>query len=175
MHVKLAILSCAIYIAVMTKPTDRPRPSHGTRPDAALEGFLCFAVYSTGLAFNRFYKPFLDRLGLTYPQYLAITLLHGKEDQTVSELGDQLFLDSSTLTPLLKRMEAAGLIDRRRDSADERVVRITLTDKGRAIGTEAACVPQEVLHATGLTLEKLGDIEGELVELRERLMRHSQT
>lgn len=174
MHVKLAILSCAIYIAAMTQPTDRSRPRQG-RPDAALEGFLCFAVYSTGLAFNRFYKPLLDRLGLTYPQYLAITLLHGKDDQTVGELGDQLFLDSSTLTPLLKRMEAAGLIDRRRDSADERVVRITLTDKGRAIGLEAACVPQEVLHATGLTLEKLGDIEGELVDLRERLTRHSPT
>ncbi len=159
----------------MTKPTDRPRPAMAPDPTPPSKAFCALQFYSTGLAFNRFYKPFLDRLGLTYPQYLAITLLHGKEDQTVSELGDQLFLDSSTLTPLLKRMEAAGLIDRRRDSADERVVRITLTDKGRAIGTEAACVPQEVLHATGLTLEKLGDIEGELVELRERLMRHSQT
>jgi DNA-binding MarR family transcriptional regulator len=154
----------------MTRPTDRRNAGRDAASHSALDGFLCFSIYSTSLAFSRFYKPLLDKLGLTYPQYLAISLLHGKDDQTVGELGDQLFLDSSTLTPLLKRLEAAGLILRRRDSADERVVRITLTDKGREIGAQAACVPEETLRATGLTLEQLGAMERELNALRERLM-----
>jgi DNA-binding MarR family transcriptional regulator len=159
----------------MSKTIDRRRARQSAASHAALEGFLCFSVYSTSLAFSRFYKPLLDRLGLTYPQYLAISLLHGQDDQTVGELGDQLFLDSSTLTPLLKRLEAAGLIMRRRDSADERVVRITLTDKGREIGAQAACVPQETLRATGLTLAQLGALEGELNALRERLLSASES
>jgi DNA-binding MarR family transcriptional regulator len=146
-------------------PPEPPRP--------ALAGFLCFAVYSAGLAFNRFYKPLLDRLGLTYPQYLAMILLHAKDDQTVGELGEQLFLDSSTLTPLLKRMEAAGLVTRRRDTADERVVRIGLTNKGREVAAAATCIPQETLRATGLTLERLGEMEADMVALREQLRRSS--
>ncbi|WP_363181617.1 MarR family winged helix-turn-helix transcriptional regulator [Sphingomonas quercus] len=139
-------------------------------PDAdALGGHLCFAVYSTGLAFNRVYKPILDRLGLTYPQYLAMVILRGEDGQTVGELGDQLFLDSSTLTPLIKRLEAAGLVTRRRDSEDERVVRVTLTDKGRAVAEEAKCVPGEVLAATGRTPEQLGVLERAIVQLRDTL------
>lgn len=154
------------------KQGNRHRERAGGTPASreALDGFLCFAVYSTGLAFNRFYKPILDRLGLTYPQYLAISLLGAKDDQTVGELGDQLFLDSSTLTPLIKRLEAAGFVSRRRDTADERVVRVTLTDKGRAVAAEAACVPQDVLRATGLTIERIGELEQSLVALRDRLL-----
>ncbi len=157
----------------MSKKPAASGPSVTASSPAALSGFLCFTVYSVGLAFNRFYKPLLDELGLTYPQYLAVTLLREREDQSVSELGDQLFLDSSTLTPLLKRMETAGLVVRRRDTADERVVRITLTDKGREVAAAAACVPDEVLRASGMTLEKLGALEEELIALREQLQRAS--
>jgi len=90
----------------------------------ALDDFLCFGVYSTGLAFNRLYKPLLDRYGLTYPQYLVMVALARRDDQTVGELGGQLFLESNTLTPLIKRLEAAALVTRQRDTKDERVVRV---------------------------------------------------
>ena len=96
-----------------------------------LADYLCFSTYSANLAFNRVYKPLLDALGLTYPQYLALVLLWAEDDQTVGQLGDKLFLESNTLTPLLKRLEALGHVARSRDPKDERVVRIRLTDKGR--------------------------------------------
>jgi len=138
------------------------------KPDA-FEGLLCFAIYSTGLAFNRVYKPLLDRLGLTYPQYLVILALDTRDGQAVSELGEQLFLESNTLTPLIKRLEAAGMVTRRRDSADERVVRVSLTDRGRDVAREAACVPEHVLEATGMTREQLVDMQRALVGLRTNL------
>ena len=97
-----------------------------------LDEFLCFAVYSTNLAFNRVYKPLLDELGLTYPQYIALVALYEEANQTVGQLGEKLFLDSSTLTPLLKRLEAMGAVTRQRDSQDERQVRINLTAQGRS-------------------------------------------
>jgi DNA-binding MarR family transcriptional regulator len=135
----------------------------------SLDDFLCFAVYSTGLAFNRVYKPLLDRLGLTYSQYLVIVVLRDEDDQTVSALGEKLFLESNTLTPLIKRLEAAGLVTRRRDSVDERVVRVSLTEKGRGVAAEAGCVPEEILAATGLPLEQLVDMRKGLTALRENL------
>ena len=91
---------------------------------------LCFAVYSTAHAFNRVYKPLLDRLGLTYPQYLVMLVLWERDDIPVKEIGDKLLLDSGTLTPLLKRLEAAGLIKRIRSRQDERQVLISLTPRG---------------------------------------------
>ena len=99
-------------------------------PDDALRlgEFLCFAVYSASHAFNRVYKPLLDELGLTYPQYLVMVLLWEQDDQTVGSLGEKLFLESSTLTPLLKRLEALGYVKRTRDPVDERQVRVRLTD-----------------------------------------------
>ena len=112
-----------------------PPKSDAQEQDDALRlsEFLCFAVYSASHAFNRVYKPLLDELGLTYPQYLAMVLLWERDDQTVGSLGEKLFLESSTLTPLLKRLEALGHIRRTRDPNDERQVRVRLTDKGRAI------------------------------------------
>src|SRR5215813_7958694 len=98
---------------------------------AKIDEFLCFAVYSANLAIGRSYAPLLDKLGLTYPQYLVLAALYDKDDQTVGSLGDKLFLDSSTLTPLLKRMESAGYLSRRRNPLDERQVRISLTGRGR--------------------------------------------
>lgn len=134
-----------------------------------MDGFLCFAVYSTGLLFNRVYKPLLDDLGLTYPQYLAIVLLHAEDNQTVGELGDKLFLESNTLTPLIKRLEAAGLVTRRRDTTDERVVRVSLTAEGRAVAKRAECLPEEILKATGISAEELAKVQKALVTIRGNL------
>lgn len=135
----------------------------------AVDDMLCFAAYSANLAFNRFYKPLLDRMGLTYPQFLAMALLWREDEQTVGRLGEQLFLESNTLTPLIKRLEAAGLVTRARDKADERVVRVSLTDAGRALAVEAACLPQSVLAATEMTPEALTDLRQGLGALRDKL------
>src|SRR5271156_2132964 len=97
----------------------------------SLDDFLCFAIYSTNLAVNRLNKPVLDELGLTYPQYIVLVALCEQDDQTVGGLGDKLFLDSSTLTPLLKRLETMGHLTRQRDPEDERQVRVRLTPQGR--------------------------------------------
>ena len=102
-----------------------------------IDKMLCFAVYAAGHAFTRFYKPRLDALDLTYPQYLAFLVLWESDDITVKALGDKLFLDSGTITPLIKRLEARGLVMRRRDEEDERQVRIQLTAEGRALKAKA--------------------------------------
>jgi len=146
-----------------------------TTPDAQpgdepkLSDFLCFAVYSASHAFNRLYKPLLDELGLTYPQYLVMVTLWERDDRTVGEIGEQLFLESNTLTPLLKRMEAAGLVSRRRDPADERQVRLRLTEDGKALLDKARRVPPCVLEATGLTSEGARSLTDQIGALRTRL------
>lgn len=135
-----------------------------------LDQFLCFSVYAAGLAFNRVYKPLLDRYGLTYPQYLALTALSSKDGQTVSELGEKLHLESNTLTPLVKRLEAAGLVTRTRDKQDERVVRLGLTEAGSTLASEAlGCVPAEVLKATGMDLAALEALNDQLAALGSAL------
>lgn len=134
-----------------------------------LADFLCFAVYSANHAFNRVYKPLLDELGLTYPQYLAMVVLWEKDGQTVGEIGERLFLESSTLTPLLKRLEANGLVNRFRDARDERVVRVSLTDAGHALRAKAADVPPCIFAATGGKMEDLVRLKDELVALRDTL------
>jgi len=133
------------------------------------DSMLCFAVYAAGHAFNRVYKPLLDRLGLTYPQFLVILALRHGDGQTVGSLGDRLFLESNTLTPLIKRLEAAGFVRRERDRADERVVRVFLTDQGRAAGEEAACLRPEVGAATGLDAAQAAALQTNLVALGESL------
>src|SRR5262245_28728649 len=146
---------------------EKPRAAEGDIPQ--LENFLCFAVYSANLAFNRVYKPLLDELGLTYPQYLVLVTLYEEDGQTVGGLGEKLFLDSSTLTPLLKRMEGAGSITRQRDPADERQVRIRLTPRGRAVREKVAAARGGMLKATGLTPTGLRALREDLVKLRENL------
>ena len=136
-----------------------------------LDEFVCFAIYSANSAFNRAYKPILDALGLTYPQYIAMVALWQKDDQTVGEIGQRLLLESNTLTPLLKRLEAAGLVQRRRDSRDERLVRVALTDKGRALRQEAQRVPAAIAAASGLAPDSAGRLRNSLVELRQTLNR----
>lgn len=134
-----------------------------------IDQMLCFAVYSAGHAFTRFYKPRLDALELTYPQYLAFLVLWERDDITVKALGERLFLDSGTITPLIKRLEARGLVTRRRDEDDERQVRIRLTADGRALKAKAAAIPLAIAEGTGLSLEGAEAMRRELLSLRERL------
>ncbi len=134
-----------------------------------LGGFLCFAVYSASHAFNRVYKPLLEALGLTYPQYLVMVALWEQDDQTVGALGAKLFLESSTLTPLLKRLEAQGQVTRSRDPQDERQVRVRLSPTGRALKDRAAEVPSCVLAASGLDLANLQRLQTEITALRDSL------
>ncbi|PCD02952.1 MarR family transcriptional regulator [Sphingomonas spermidinifaciens] len=131
-----------------------------------LDQFLCFSVYATGLAFNRVYKPLLDRFGITYPQYLALVALRGADAQTVSALGAKLHLESNTLTPLIKRLESAGLVTRTRDKQDERVVRVALSDAGRSLIDDAlGCIPAALLEATGMRAEELTALNHKLASL----------
>ena len=139
------------------------------KPDLALDEFLCFAVYSLGHAFNRAYKPLLEALGLTYPQYVAMVVLWERDDRTVSELGDKLHLDSGTLTPLLKRLEAAGLVQRARDAEDERQVRIRLTRAGHVLKEKARAIPEAILCATGRSSTELRGLKADLLRLRDQL------
>jgi DNA-binding MarR family transcriptional regulator len=147
--------------------------SSSSSPAAPLDDLLCFSIYAAGLAFNRVYKPILDRFGITYPQYLALTALMARDGQTVGELSETLFLESSTVTPLIKRLESGGLVSRTRDQRDERVVRLALTDTGRSLATEAhACIPDQIRDAVGLDSAGLSDLNARLrslgAVLRER-------
>ncbi len=147
----------------MSNPTAAPAPT------LLLDQQLCFALHSASLAMTRVYQPQLEALGLTYPQYLAMLVLWERDGLGVSELGARLFLDSGTLTPLLKRLEAASLLSRSRDSADERRVVIRLTDAGHALKARAASVPGQVLAATQCSLDQTAVLTRELQQLRERL------
>ena len=139
-----------------------------------LADFLCFAVYSTNLAFGRAYKPLFDELGLTYPQYATLIALNEESDQTVSQLGEKLFLESSTLTPLLKRLEAMGHVTRTRDTQDERQVRVALTEAGRAIFEKAFCGRGRVIEATGLDHDTFVRLQRDLLKLRDNLLKSSE-
>lgn len=134
-----------------------------------IDQMLCFAVYATGHAFTRFYKPRLDALDLTYPQYLAFLALWESDDITVKTLGDRLFLDSGTITPLIKRLEARGLVTRQRDAEDERQVRVRLTEAGRDLRDKAMSIPLAVVEGTGLAPDAMTGMRNELLALRERL------
>ena len=134
-----------------------------------LDQMLCFAVYAASHAFTRFYKPRLDALDLTYPQYLVFLVLWEQDDITVKALGEKLFLDSGTITPLIKRLEARGLVKRRRDEDDERQVRIRLTEEGRTLKAKAMAIPLAVMAGTGLSQDAAEALRRELLALRERL------
>jgi MarR family transcriptional regulator, organic hydroperoxide resistance regulator len=134
-----------------------------------LDNQLCFALYSTSLAMTKVYKPLLAELGLTYPQYLAMLVLWERDGLMVSELGDKLYLDSGTLTPLLKRLEASGYISRMRAVDDERRVHITLTSLGRKLKTRAARIPGCILSASQCALPELMALTSQVQALRQRL------
>ena len=134
-----------------------------------LDQLLCFSIYSTGHAFNRIYKPLFDRIGLTYPQYLVMVVLWQEDGQTVRSIGKKLFLESNTLTPLIKRLESAGFVSRNRDREDERQVRVVLTQKGRDLQQDAQDVPRCVFDACGLDLDEVIDLNNKLIKLRTSL------
>ena len=158
---------------VMRRAMKDRQHDHSTSIPLDLEIFLCFAIYSAGHAFNRVYKPLLEKLRLTYPQYIAMVLLWERDGQTVGELGQKLLLETNTLTPLLKRLERLGNVKRQRDPVDERQVRVHLTDAGRKLRQRALHIPRCILDATGLNvrqakqlLEQIGALQKSLARLR---------
>ena len=142
--------------------TQKPASSDQPVEILRLDNQLCFALYGAANRMTRLYRPILDALGLTYPQYLAMLVLWEASPRTVGALGEALDLDSSTLTPLLKRLEAGGLVSRDRDPEDERRVVVTLTDKGRALRDQAVSIPEKLFCALDMPLDVMG-------ALRERL------
>ena len=144
-----------------------------TTAPLALHDFLCFAVYATGHAFNHVYQPLLKELNLTYSQFIAMVVLWDRDGQTVGELGRKLFLQSNTLTPMLKRLETLGYIRRTRDAADERQVCISLTEAGRALRTRASDIVRSVRKATGVQDRKMKQLLADLSALRHALESHT--
>ncbi|GAA0909885.1 MarR family transcriptional regulator [Rothia nasimurium] len=145
----------------------------GIEAPRTLDGQLCFALYSANLAMGKLYRQLLAKLDLTYPQYLAMLVLWERDGITVSELGERLFLDSATLTPLLKRLQAAGLVQRARGTRDERQVIVTLTDEGRSLREKAGDVPVDVFCAMDCEIDQLGALKAQLETLRSNLIDHS--
>ncbi len=134
-----------------------------------LEDQLCYAIYSAGMAIQRLYKPLLDELGLTYPQYLVLNVLWKADGQTVGAIAEQLALESSTLTPLLKRLEAAGLVRRSRNPDNERQVVVTLTTQGHALKARTGCLGDALLTASGASPSELGELNRRVKGLRDTL------
>jgi MarR family transcriptional regulator, organic hydroperoxide resistance regulator len=134
---------------------------------------LCFAIYSTMLGLNKVYRELLKDLEITYPQYLVMLVLWERDGLTVGEIAEQVFLDSPTVTPLLKRLEAAGLVSRDRSPQDERQVLITLTPAGRGLRQRASHLPQCIVDASDTELAELIDLRDRLLALRERMARKS--
>lgn len=134
-----------------------------------LEDQLCFALYAASRAMTAVYAPMLDALDLTYPQYLVLLVLWDHDGERVSGIGDRLQLDSATLTPLLKRLEARGLVERRRSAADERVVEVFLTAEGKRLKRRAGDIPQCMLERSGMSLPELAELRATLQELTRRL------
>ena len=145
--------------------------SNAASEDAlALENQFCFALYSTSLAMTKTYKILLEKIGLTYPQYLVMLVLWKKDGVLVKDIGELLMLDSGTLTPLLKRLEVLGLLSRTRDQHDERQVRIALSSEGRQLKRRASTIPSQVLCATGKSQSTLADLRTKLLEVRRDLL-----
>ena len=138
-------------------------------PSAVLEDQLCFALYAASRAMTARYRPLLDAIGLTYPQYLVMMLLWEEDNQTVGQLGARLSLDSGTLSPLLKRLTTAGLVTRHRRVEDERSVAIALTDAGRALRDEAGAISEEIICALDLDREEFADLKAKLNLVTERV------
>lgn len=157
--------------------TKTPARSPKASADALLklDNQLCFTLYSASLAMNKVYRKLLAPLGLTYPQYLVMLVLWERDELTVSEIGERLFLDSATLTPLLKRLEASGRLTRTRSADDERQVVIALSRSGKALKARAAEVPEGVFCAAALGVDQLGQIKSRLESLRGNLVANTQT
>jgi DNA-binding MarR family transcriptional regulator len=150
------------------KSTDQPAAAN-----VMLSDFLCFAVYSANLAFGKAYKPILEELGLTYTQYITIIALWEEDNQTVSSLGEKLFLESNTLTPILKKLEAMGYLERQRDPEDERQVRVSLTKGGRRLREKG--LKMDLVEATGLAPDEFAKVQKAIVTLRNNLIKSVQS
>ncbi|MDB5533783.1 MAG: winged helix DNA-binding domain protein [Hyphomicrobiales bacterium] len=144
-----------------------------TPATAKLSDFLCFAIYSANLAFGKAYKPILEELGVTYTQYIVIVALWEQDDQTVGALGEKLFLESNTLTPILKKLEGMGFLRRLRDPADERQVRVNLTDAGRRLREKG--LGMDLVEATGLSPDDFSRVQTAVAKVRDSLIEHSQS
>ncbi|MDV7486658.1 MarR family transcriptional regulator [Acinetobacter baumannii] len=134
-----------------------------------LENQLCFLIYSTNLALNQLYRKLLTPLGITYPQYLVMLVLWEKDEITVSEIGSKLFLESSTLTPILKKLEALQLLNRTRSKEDERQVIITLSEKGKKLKEQAVNIPTHILEASSCGTTTLLGLKDQLTQLRTNI------
>lgn len=134
-----------------------------------LDEHLCFAMYSANIAINRLYRPVLDRLGITYPQYLVMNVLWERDGQTIGAIAERLALESSTITPLVKRLEASGFIHRERNPKDERQVVVTLAERGRVLQQEAGCVTERLLSGSGLPVSEIKRLNDEIAALRDAL------
>lgn len=145
----------------MPKPAREPLP---------LDAQLCFSLYSTSIAINRLYKPMLDSLGVTYPQYLVLSTLWEKDGQTISAVADRLALEPSTITPLMKRLEVAGFVSRQRNPEDERQVRVFLTAKGRELRSRASCLTDALLANSKLTVPEIIALNDQVQRLRDALV-----
>lgn len=152
--------------------SEADKPARRSTADLlALDGQFCFALYSASHAVTKTYKPLLDQLGLTYPQYLVMLVLWEQDAILVKEIGSRLFLDSGTLTPLLKRLESNGLVERRRDPHDERQVRISLSSAGRQLRSRATSVPQQMFCATGKDAPTLIALRQALSSVRDTMLK----
>ena len=144
----------------MTAPLNHP---------LGLDNQLCFSLYGASIAMGRVYKPMLDTLGITYPQYLVLHSLWEQDARTIGAIAERLALESSTITPLVKRLAVAGLVTRERDPADERTVRVKLTDQGHALQQESECLAESVFARTGLTAAQIAVLTGQIQTLRRAL------
>lgn len=154
---------------------NKPKSSPALPPvqPLALDQQLCFALYSTLLGLNKVYRGLLKNLGLTYPQYLVMLVLWERNDLMVSEIGERLFLDSPTLTPLLKRLEAAGFVARNRSGADERQVIVSLTAAGKRLRERAVAVPGCVAAAMECSPGEIDALRSRLTDLRSKLYKNA--
>ena len=141
--------------------------------ETRLRELACFALYSASRAVTGFYRPLLDRLGLTYPQLLVLMALWDEDGRSVSAIGEALFLDSGTVSPLVKRLEASGLVERRRERHDERRVTVHLTEAGAALETEGCEVPKALGEVSDLTVEEILDLRDRLNKLTDSIHRHT--
>lgn len=135
-----------------------------------LDGQLCFAIYSAGIAINRAYKPMLDRLGLTYPQYLVLHALWEADGLTIGAIAERLDLEPSTITPLVKRLEQAGFVTRQRNPDDERQVRVSLTKKGWSMREETVCLAETLLRRSGLSVDKVKSLNRKVRNRRKSVV-----
>jgi DNA-binding MarR family transcriptional regulator len=156
----------------MTTKTKATRPSPNDPDAPRLADFLCFAIYSANLAYGKAYKPILEELGLTYTQYIAIVSLWEEDNQTVSGLGEKLFLESNTLTPILKKLESMGYVNRQRNPSDERQVFVRLTDAGRRLREKG--LGMDLIEASGLAPEEFVKMQKGVVSLRNNLLKSTK-